>query len=450
MKQLLVEHIVVAPSSVGATAAKTAAYITEAREDGRFVVRLPATTLGVKNENQRTYSESVMEGACRTAKSAFEERSLLSSVNEHPAETPYVTPGLASHIVTRAWCENGFLMNEWDVLDTAAGKDLRALIEGKAAFGVSIRGLGSIDNYGNILDDYEYLGTDCVAQPSARLRTAPQVVESTQNRHSNTTITEGITAMDLRKYVREQITLLRAEPNKVDAFRRAAAVESYLSESKGAAPKELSDAFREWEDAKTVIFEEAASAPNADAKVVEAVEAHRKSTKLFKKVMADSTTRISGLEARVAESTKLLVKERASKDVAVSTAKSAQNEATATKRELALLRRKYEALVSQAAEHKIAAGIAVTEAARHLSAYRVATKIAAQGVVENAKLKKGGTAPVTESARVVTAAPGAAVIAESKLVRTVRDPQDGTLRESKQRSRGAVSTTGEQPHAGWL
>lgn len=449
-KQLLVEHIVVAPNSVEAAKHHTAAYIVEA-VGNRMKVRLPATTLDVKNENQRTYSTTIMEGACRGASDAFKERSLLSSVNEHPAETPYVTPGQASHIVVNAWCENGYLMNEWEILETAAGRDLRALIDAQAAFGVSIRGMGSVDNYGNIQDDYEYLGTDCVAQPSARIRTAPQVVESTKNRQSNTPIVEGKTAMDLRQYVREQITLLKAEPNKVDAFKRAAAVETTLSESK-ASGKELADAFRDWETGKNSVFETAAAEPNADQKLVEAVDAHRRSTKLFRRVMADTTTRISALEARNADAATKLVKERARGDAAVTLGKSLQAKLDEATRELAALQKKYDASVKIAAEHKLARTVAVKEAARHVVKYRHATRIAAHGVVENARLKKTGV-PTTAAAPVVaTNRNGNSVgapVAESRVVRTFRDSHDGTIREAKHGHVSERGATDEQPHQGW-
>lgn len=453
-KQLLVEHIVVAPNSVAASKSHTAAYIVES-SGSRLKVKLPATTLDVKNENQRVYSTTIMESACRNASDAFKERSLLSSVNEHPAETPYVTPGQASHIVTNAWCEDGYLMNEWEILDTAAGRDLRALVEAQAAFGVSIRGMGSIDNYGNIQDDYEYLGTDCVAQPSARIRTAPQVVESTRNRQSNTPIVEGKTAMDLRQYVREQITLLKAEPNKVDAFKRAAAVETALSESKSSG-RELADAYREWETGKNQVFESAAAEPDADKKLIEAVEAHRRSTKLFRRVMADTTTRISALEARTADAAAKLVKERSRGDAAVTMAKSLQAKLDEATKQLEALQSKYDAAVKIAAEHKLARSVAVTEAARQVAKYRHATRIAAHGVVENARLKKQPKPVTAPTTPVVSTGRNGNAVSESsatdaRVVRTIRDPHDGTLRETKHgrvdRSRAASD---EQPHQGWF
>ena len=204
-----------------------------------MTVKLPATTLDKMNENKRTYRRTIMDSAMRRCKPSFESRSLLSSVNEHP-EDPYVTPGQASHIVVEAWCEDdGYLWNRWDVLDTATGRDLAALVEAQASFGVSIRGLGSQDNLGNIQDDYEFLGTDCVGQPSAKIRTAPEKLNNQEAGKSATTEstrtpqleTVGMkTRADATRYVKEQVILMKSE-SKMDALRRIMQVEASLAGS---------------------------------------------------------------------------------------------------------------------------------------------------------------------------------------------------------------------------
>jgi len=242
-------------------------YIVESDgQAGRpLIVKLPVTTLDQKNENGRTYSRSIMEGAMRRTKPAFESMELLSTADEHPEE-PYPTPTRASHVVIDSWCENdGYMWNKWRVLDTAKGRDLRALIEAGAAFGVSIRGLGSMDNYGNIMDDYEYLGTDCVGQPSARIRTAPQQVsESTRHQPSpavqeNTTIKKDVSAMQtaaqLKKHLKEQITLAKTEARS-EAFKRVMKLEQDLTNALTQTddPREISSMFTELDAFKESLF----------------------------------------------------------------------------------------------------------------------------------------------------------------------------------------------------
>ena len=193
-KKLLVENATINPADVRRAGGR---YLVESA-DGKLIVTLPVTKLDEKNLNERIYSTTIMEGAVGRAKAAFEARELLSSVHEHPTETPYVTPGKASHVVTDAWVEGNLLYNKWEVLDTATGRDLRALIEADVAFGVSIRGLGSTDNYGNILDDYEFLGTDCVADPSAQLRVRAERVQENRSQPLFPAQTQGNATMKTR------------------------------------------------------------------------------------------------------------------------------------------------------------------------------------------------------------------------------------------------------------
>jgi hypothetical protein len=260
-KILLVESAVMVrpqPADLKESKARPGYVVESAGPSGLMRVKLPATTLDQKNENGRNYATKIMEGACVRTQPAFEGRELLSSVNEHPEE-PYVTPGQASHIVTKAWCEGGYLWNEWEVLNTGSGKDLQALIEAGAAFGVSIRGLGSMDNYGNIQEDYEYLGTDCVGQPSARIRTNPVAVKesasgapATPSATLNESAPQGHTTMKTKeaalKFVREQVTLMKTE-SLIEAAQRVMAAEGALAAASVPA-KDLAECFQVLDAAK--------------------------------------------------------------------------------------------------------------------------------------------------------------------------------------------------------
>jgi hypothetical protein len=204
-------------------------------------VILAATILDEENENGRTYRSNIMECAIlnESCKSALTERQLTCTVDGHP-EDVYVEPGNASHIVTRAWVEGNRLMNEWEVLETSKGKDLRALVEGRVKFGVSIRGLGSQDNYGNILDDYEYLGTDCVGNPSARLFVSPTVTESASSGKSTSSGVSNMkfnTAGDAKTYLQEQRILLGSDKDSIAKATRVLRVEQVINDSGLAAPE---------------------------------------------------------------------------------------------------------------------------------------------------------------------------------------------------------------------
>jgi len=136
----------------------------------RFVLRnVPATILNKQNANGRIYSKNEMSRAIKDATDHINNRRLICTANDHPPST-HVPPIYASHIVTRAWVERrgnyDYLMNDWEIMETSAGKDLLALVKSGVSFGTSIRGLGSM-NESNEVVNYEYLGTDVVGNPSA-------------------------------------------------------------------------------------------------------------------------------------------------------------------------------------------------------------------------------------------------------------------------------------------
>lgn len=328
MKKLLVERAITV-AAAGSSLCESIGgrgYIVEAErsERGLLQVKLPVTILDQMNENHRNYRRTTMEQAMLRAKPAFEERSLLSSVNEHPQD-PYVTPGQASHVVTAAWCENdGHLWNKWEVLNTATGRDLQALIEAGVAIGVSIRGLGSEDNVGNILEDYEYLGTDCVGQPSARIRTAPQRVAESASNGNNTVVvapraptnpmpgTSPVKTKDAAlRHIREQITLMQTE-SSMDAMRRLLDVEAVLAESTIPA-RELVECYKLLDEHKAKmagatgtggLTVEQLQAQLAEAnrlmraRVVQVTERSKKQLAILRRVVDETSRRAANVDAQ--------------------------------------------------------------------------------------------------------------------------------------------------------
>jgi DNA-directed RNA polymerase subunit M/transcription elongation factor TFIIS len=260
MKQLITETLLVTFSdklneSIDNT---NLSYISES-VDGILKIKFPATILNVKNENGRIYSTAVMENSLQNAAKDIKLRKLLCTVNDHPQDV-FVSPGEASHVISKAYIEKDILYTECDVLGTHNGHNLKALIDAKVSFGVSIRGLGSLDNMGNILDDYEFLGVDCVGNPSARLWTAPQIVseqvEESRLQESNHKGTLDMkTIEEVQTYIKEQAILIKVEPDKINAFKRAALVESTIS-SVQLPGNQLAAIYNEWDKIKAEVFKE--------------------------------------------------------------------------------------------------------------------------------------------------------------------------------------------------
>lgn len=148
-------------------------YKTMLEKKSPFIIRgVPATILDEMNANGRIYPKAMMEATIQTLKDrkAFERKELLGVGDDHPADSSYVRPIEASHVVIDAYIKecNGHqvLMNDWLVLNTRNGKDLQELLREGCSVGTSIRGLGSMDE-NNCITDYEFLSTDCVGEPSA-------------------------------------------------------------------------------------------------------------------------------------------------------------------------------------------------------------------------------------------------------------------------------------------
>ena len=144
---------------------------------------VPATVLDVKNGNGRTYSEKEIRKSLAKLKkeNAFSNRRMHCAADDHPKDS-YVQPIKASHIVTDAYIKKGqdgknYLMNDWLVLNTDNGKNLKALINAKASIGTSIRGLGQLNEETHHVEQYDYLGTDAVGNPSANTFASPGQME---------------------------------------------------------------------------------------------------------------------------------------------------------------------------------------------------------------------------------------------------------------------------------
>ena len=93
-----------------------------------------------KNGNGRVYPMRVLEREVDNYKKLVKEKRALGEL-DHP-ESSIVNLANASHIVTDIWFEGKDVMGKIKVLETPAGKTLRALVEGGCQVGISSRGLG--------------------------------------------------------------------------------------------------------------------------------------------------------------------------------------------------------------------------------------------------------------------------------------------------------------------
>lgn len=145
----------------------------EIDESGMLIVRnVPCTILNETNANGRLYETGDVQNSLNSLEGSqmFESRQLLCTADDHP-ESTFPEPSNSSHVVLGAKIERiegkDVLLNDWLILDTTQGKNLRALIEAGVSVGTSIRGLGRQDESTGAITQYEFLGTDAVGNPSA-------------------------------------------------------------------------------------------------------------------------------------------------------------------------------------------------------------------------------------------------------------------------------------------
>lgn len=194
---------------------------------GTLIVRnIPCTILNRINQNGRIYSTEVVQMALNEAQDAFKTKQLLSQACEHP-EGSFVAPTNASHVVINAYIKKNVevivegkkgrfdvLFQDWEVLNTVEGKNLRALFEAECSIGTSIRGVGDMN--GKYVEDYTLLGCDCVGNPSSSTYTRMPVSESVQ-----------VELVDPRS-LKETFTVSTSSTNVVRDLEAAAAIQEKL------------------------------------------------------------------------------------------------------------------------------------------------------------------------------------------------------------------------------
>jgi len=87
---------------------------------------------------------------------------------DHP-ESSVVNLKNVSHNIKDMWWDNDNVMGKIEILPTPSGNILKALIESGITCGVSSRGMGSLEQKGELMevqDDFELLCWDFVSTPS--------------------------------------------------------------------------------------------------------------------------------------------------------------------------------------------------------------------------------------------------------------------------------------------
>jgi hypothetical protein len=124
-------------------------------------------TAEVKNGNGRYYARDLWDREMKKYSEQIKQRRAMGEL-DHP-ESQIINLKNVSHIISDYWWNGDNVMGKIEILDTPSGQILEALIRNNVTVGVSSRGMGSLEQNGNVMevqDDFELLCWDFVSTPS--------------------------------------------------------------------------------------------------------------------------------------------------------------------------------------------------------------------------------------------------------------------------------------------
>jgi len=137
------------------------------KENGNLVVEGILATCEVKNGNGRYYARELWEREMDKYQTLISERRSLGEL-DHP-ESQVINLQNVSHLITDWNWDGDNVMGKIEILPTPSGNILKELIKAGVTVGVSSRGMGSLEQNGNVMevqDDFELLCWDFVSTPS--------------------------------------------------------------------------------------------------------------------------------------------------------------------------------------------------------------------------------------------------------------------------------------------
>jgi hypothetical protein len=121
----------------------------------------------VKNGNGRYYSKDLWQREINKYLNVIKENRATGEL-DHP-ESSIINLKNVCHVIRDIWWDGENIMGKIEILPTAAGNILKALIDNNVMVGVSSRGMGSLKQVGETMEvqnDFELLCWDFVSTPS--------------------------------------------------------------------------------------------------------------------------------------------------------------------------------------------------------------------------------------------------------------------------------------------
>jgi len=137
------------------------------KDNGNVLVEGILATAEVKNGNGRYYSKDLWQREMDKYNELIQQRRSMGEL-DHP-ESTVVNLKNVSHIINEYWWDGLQVMGKIEILPTPSGNILKELIKNGCTVGVSSRGMGTLEQRGEIMevqDDFELLCWDFVSTPS--------------------------------------------------------------------------------------------------------------------------------------------------------------------------------------------------------------------------------------------------------------------------------------------
>jgi len=138
-------------------------------EDLYILKNITVQIAGKQNGNNRVYPLEVLKKAVEKAQPFVKSRQMIGELDHISAEinpeNPYPLVSRASHLILNLWMENDKVKADILILPTIYGKQLLNILKAGGKVGISLRGLGEVDSYGNV-SDLDILTYDFVSFPS--------------------------------------------------------------------------------------------------------------------------------------------------------------------------------------------------------------------------------------------------------------------------------------------
>jgi hypothetical protein len=141
--------------------------VTEAIEGGTKNLFMEGIFIqgGIKNHNGRVYPVDEIRKAVELVNSSIAKDNGVPGELDHPQELQ-IHLDRVSHSIIKMWMDGPNGIGKLKVLPTPCGQIAKTLLESGVKLGVSSRGSGNVDPYGNV-SEFEMLTVDIVAKPSA-------------------------------------------------------------------------------------------------------------------------------------------------------------------------------------------------------------------------------------------------------------------------------------------